>query len=212
MQTARPLHTGIPGPTNYRNQECVLYGVVNEESKNLLIQRLTGLCDPGTKAFSEHEMVFTLKVASDNQVQVRMRRRLKSDHFFWHARYISTPEPAPNCPAIVRKTIDSSIFSPGMMEFIKALGLRIDYELMMDGILFTKGNIRVTVSHITYTEKTGRYESEYRKPLSNSHFVEASVVIPENQEYMSSAKALREFADHLAPLCELQKFDYMKAA
>lgn len=154
------LHPNLPGPTNYRNQECVLYGVVNENSKNLLIQRLTGLCDPGKKAFSEHEMVFTLSkykllytfyfiftgVASDNQVQVRMRRRLNMDAHYWHARYIGAPEPDQTCPTIVRKTIDSYMFSQGMMEFVKALGLRIDYELLMDGFLFTKGNIRVKFS------------------------------------------------------------------
>lgn len=53
-------HSTLPSPANYKNQECVLYGVVSEASKGLLIQRLSGLCDPGKKSFSEHEMVFAL--------------------------------------------------------------------------------------------------------------------------------------------------------
>lgn len=104
------------------------------------------------------KLIFSFQgVAGDSQTHVRMRRRLNTDTFYWHARYIGQPEPDLNCPTIVRKTIDSYMFSQGMMEFIKALGLRfvqilnfkqifrIDYELLLDGCLFTKGNIRVIV-------------------------------------------------------------------
>lgn len=96
----------------------------------------------------------------------------------------------------------------------------------MDGVAFTKGNLRVrvsailslillfvkiTISQISYTEKTGHYEREYRKPLGNgSHLVEISAVIPENQDYVPAARAVREFADQLSPLLEMQKFDYTK--
>jgi hypothetical protein len=77
---------------------------------------------------------------------------------------------------------------------------RIDYELLMDGPLFTKGNIKVTISKISYTERTGHYESEFRKPLSSgSYLVEVSAVIPENQDYLPTAKVVREFSDHLSP-------------
>ena len=48
-------------------------------------------------------------------------------------------------------------------------------------------------------ETTGRYESESLKPISNSHLVEASIVLPDNQDYQPPARALREFADHLSP-------------
>lgn len=58
--SSHSFYSGVPGPVNYKNQECVLYGVVNEVSRANLIQRLSGLCDPGTKTFSEHEMVFVL--------------------------------------------------------------------------------------------------------------------------------------------------------
>ena len=53
-----------------------------------------------------------------------MRRRLNTDPFYWHCRYIGTPEPNAACPTIVRKTIDSLIYSKDMMEFVKCLGLR----------------------------------------------------------------------------------------
>lgn len=55
---------------------------------------------------------------------MHLRRRLNVDSFYWHCRYIGTPEPNPTCPTIVRKVIDSLIYSKDMMEFVKCLGLR----------------------------------------------------------------------------------------
>lgn len=71
--------------------------------------------------------------------------------------------------------------------------------------------LQVTISQITYTEKTGHYELKFRKPLtSGTNLVEVSAIIPDNQDYLPAAKAVREFADQLSPLVELQKFDYTK--
>ncbi|KAI6228325.1 Mediator of RNA polymerase II transcription subunit 18 [Aphelenchoides besseyi] len=198
--------------TSRKNQECLLYGVVPNTHRNQLIQRLAGLCDPDRKSFSEHEMVFTLKM--DNPVQVRMRRRYKSDKKYWHCRYIGTPEVTTNCPTIVRKTVDSMMYSTDMMEYVKALGLRLDFEIIMDeGVLFTKEDIRIMISHISYTNVIGQYDSGNLRPLSqNNHFyVEASIVLPENQDYEPAAKRLRDFCDHLSPLCEMKKYEYWKS-
>jgi hypothetical protein len=60
VKMVNPSRSGLPAPTNYRNQECVLYGIINESSKSTLIQLLSSICDPGKKNFSEHEMVFNL--------------------------------------------------------------------------------------------------------------------------------------------------------
>lgn len=53
-----------------------------------------------------------------------MRRRFNADSFYWHCRYVGIPEADTKTPVIVRKTVDSMIFSTNMMEFIKTLGLR----------------------------------------------------------------------------------------
>ena len=86
-----------------------------------------------------------------------MRRRFKTDNLHWHCRYISTPETAVR-DVIVRKVIDSMIYSTDMMAFVKSLGLRysiisnnilsisflrMEYEYIANGFVFTKGDIRV---------------------------------------------------------------------
>ncbi|CAD5216939.1 unnamed protein product [Bursaphelenchus okinawaensis] len=197
-----------PGSNKYRNQELVLYGSIKESFKDHLLQRLRGLCDPHEVKFSEHEMVFTLK-AGDAPVQVRMRRRMYHDSHSWHCKYIGSQEPDPKCPVIVRKCVDSFISSHNMMDFLKALGLRMDYEYLTDGVLFTWGNIKVYVTRITYTNTTGKYEQENRFRLSeDALFVEASTTLPEQADYNQAAKQLRDFADQLEPLCKMQKMDY----
>lgn len=60
MKTMKHVQLSTLPPTCHHNQECVLYGVVSAGMRDQLVQRLAGLCDPDNKAFSEHEMVFTL--------------------------------------------------------------------------------------------------------------------------------------------------------
>lgn len=89
------------------------------------------------------DAVFAFLETGGDAVQVRMRRRMHQDSHSWHCKYIGTPEPDPRCPTIVRKTLGSTINSANMMEFLKALGLRMDYEYLTDGYMYTWGNIRV---------------------------------------------------------------------
>ncbi|KAH7729714.1 mediator protein 18 [Aphelenchoides avenae] len=201
------------GASPYQTKECVLYGTILDTHKNQLLQRLKGLCDPGVTRFQDHDMCLRLQPKDNpNEVatQVQMRRRLNTDPFYWHCRYIGTPEPNPACPTIVRKTIDSLIYSKDMMEFVKCLGLRMAFEYIADGYVYLKENIRVTVTKIQWTEKAGRYETNNRRDLTDSHLVEATIMLPESAEYMAAAKKLREFADQLLPLCEMKKLDYWK--
>jgi hypothetical protein len=75
-----------------------------------------------------------------------MRRRFQGDSYYWHCRYLGLPELGDaKCPVVVRKTIDSTIYSTNMMEFVKTLGLRMEYEYIAEGKMFTKGAIRVRV-------------------------------------------------------------------
>lgn len=59
---------------------------------------------------------------------------------------------------------------------------------------------QVTVSKITYTTKTGRYDNENRATLVNGAlFVEACIILPEQLDYLPAAKQLRDFANQLTP-------------
>ncbi|KAI1728483.1 med18 protein domain-containing protein [Ditylenchus destructor] len=197
----------------YQSTECVLYGSIFQTQKDQLLQRLRGLCNPGITPFQEHNMCFKLKTGTDSPVQVQMRRRFNTksgDPMYWHCRYIGIPEANIKSPVIVRKTLDSMIFSTDMMEFIKTLGLRMEYEYIADGWLFTKGNIKILVYKIEYTEHIGNYAKDNLKPLTESYVVEIITTLPDGHPHDEAAKALREFADQLIPLCELKKTDYMR--
>lgn len=67
------------------------------------------------------------ETGQDPDVTVRLRRKFggpDANSFQWHFRYMGAAEPDVHCPTIIRKSIDSLIYSNNMMEFVKTLGLR----------------------------------------------------------------------------------------
>nr|AAT02166.1 hypothetical protein L3ni56 isoform d [Dictyocaulus viviparus] len=113
----------------YQCQELILYGSVFADNLPDLERRLTGLCDPGSTEFHEHDLSFSLRTGTDPDVTIRLRRRFNVDSFTshqWQFRYIGGPEPDQKCPVIVRKVIDSIAYSHLMMDFVKTLGLFIE--------------------------------------------------------------------------------------
>ncbi|CAI2322075.1 unnamed protein product [Caenorhabditis sp. 36 PRJEB53466] len=202
--------------TPYQTQECVLYGSIYTKHIPDLERRLAGLCDPGCEEFYEHEMSFSLRSATnsaDLKTDIKLRRRFKTDvqtANYWQLRYIGVPEPDQRCPTIVRKEISSLVHSTDMMTYAKALGLRMDYEWMSQGKLWTKSNIKIVHSNLTRTVRPGFYDSSSIKLVSDSSLVEISISLPESVEYMPAAKTLRDFADQLMPLVSMEKVDYWK--
>uniref|UniRef100_A0A8R1E5U3 Mediator of RNA polymerase II transcription subunit 18 n=1 Tax=Caenorhabditis japonica TaxID=281687 RepID=A0A8R1E5U3_CAEJA len=201
--------------TPYQTQECVLYGSIFSKHVPDLERRLAGLCDPGCEEFFEHEMSFCLRslASSDVKTDIKLRRRFRTDHQiqnYWQLRYIGVPEPDQKCPTIIRKEISSLVHSSDMMTYAKALGLRMDYEYMTQGKLWTKGNIKILHSSLTKSIRPGNYDSSSIKSISDSSLVEISISLPESAEYMPAAKTLRDFADQLMPLCSMEKVDYWK--
>jgi len=190
--------------------EFLLYGSIPSKSIDQLLQRLRGICDPGAPIkFTEHNMCFKLKTNQSQIVQVHARRRLKVDSLYWHFRYIGVPELS-NTNVVVRKTIDSLVYSNNMMEFVKSLGLRIDYEYVSEGCLFTCGTygqrIKILVYRILTTESTGVYSN--LKQYGDSYLVEASIILPEGHPHGNASKALKDLSDELFPLCKLEKIKY----
>ncbi|KAL3088727.1 hypothetical protein niasHS_008946 [Heterodera schachtii] len=197
-----------PPVSQYQSTECVLFGSILNDQKDQLIQRLKGLCDPdGPTPFFEHNMVFKLKTGIESPVQVQMRRRFKVDTVHWHCRYVSQPE-AHIKDVVVRKVIDSLIHSTDMMSFVKSLGLRMEYEYIANGFLFTKGDIRILLYQLQCSETIGNYNK--LKQFGDSFLVEASVLLPGHglEHLQHAAKSVKEFADQLHPLCKLSYVDY----
>uniref|UniRef100_A0A915N640 Mediator of RNA polymerase II transcription subunit 18 n=2 Tax=Meloidogyne javanica TaxID=6303 RepID=A0A915N640_MELJA len=198
--------TKLPS-SQYQSTECILYGSITNLEKGQFIERLKGLCDPGGPvAFFEHNMVFKLKTGTDSPVQVQMRRRFKTDNLHWHCRYIAIPETAVK-DVIVRKVIDSLIYSNDMMSFVKSLGLRMEYEYIANGFLFTKRDIRVIMYQVMCSDTIGNYNK--LKQFGESFLVEASILVPDGQPYDGAIKNLKEFADQLLPICKLEYLDYI---
>uniref|UniRef100_A0A914IGW7 Mediator of RNA polymerase II transcription subunit 18 n=1 Tax=Globodera rostochiensis TaxID=31243 RepID=A0A914IGW7_GLORO len=208
-------------PTSqYQSTECVLFGSIFSDHKDQLMQRLKGLCDPdGPTSFFEHNMVFKLKTGLESPVQVQMRRRFRVDALHWHCRYVSQPEAhikascerddeeeAPD--VVVRKVIDSLIYSTDMMSFVKSLGLRMEYEYIANGFLFTKGDIRILLYQLQCSDTIGNYNK--LKQFGESFLVEASILLPGHglEHLQPASKSLKEFADQLHPLCKLTFVDY----
>ena len=48
-------------------------------------------------------------------------------------------------------------------------------------------------------ESIGNYSKENRRPLTDSHLVEANILLPDGQAHEQPAKLLREFANQLVP-------------
>lgn len=61
------------------------------------------------------------------------------------------------------------------------------------------GALQILISNITKTEKTGNYEPNVLKPLSDSLLVEMSCALPETVGYQHTAKVMRDVADQLLP-------------
>lgn len=195
------------------SKKIILYGSVFADNLPDLERRLTGLCDPGSTEFSEHDLSFSLRTGTDPDVTIRLRRRFNVDSFNshqWQFRYIGGPEPDQKCPVIVRKVIDSTAYSHLMMDFVKTLGLRMDHEYIAKGTVWTNGKMKVVISQIQKTEKAGFYDQSNLKRFSDSYLVEMSVCLPDSAEYTAAAKQLRDFADQLLPLVEMEKVDYWR--
>uniref|UniRef100_A0A914KLF9 Mediator of RNA polymerase II transcription subunit 18 n=1 Tax=Meloidogyne incognita TaxID=6306 RepID=A0A914KLF9_MELIC len=204
--TSKETTAKLPS-SQYQSTECILYGSITNLEKGQFIERLKGLCDPGGPvAFFEHNMVFKLKTGTDSPVQVQMRRRFKTDNLHWHCRYIAIPETAVK-DVIVRKVIDSLIYSNDMMSFVKSLGLRMEYEYIANGFLFTKRDIRVIMYQVMCSDTIGNYNK--LKQFGESFLVEASILVPDGQPYDGAIKNLKEFADQLLPICKLEYLDYI---
>ncbi|CDW57520.1 mediator of RNA polymerase II transcription [Trichuris trichiura] len=177
-------------------QEYVLFGSVLDSVYTLLLERIKGLADPRSEAFSEHELVFANK-SSTGPITWHVRRSLDHPDAPFHLRYVGNPDPDENkkCPTIMRKTMDCLCHSNDMMGFLGNLGFRMQYEFVAKGVIFTKGPIKITVSKIQRVTEAGN--ATKLEKFSDSYLVEISALAAPMQSYV--ANSVREFADQLKP-------------
>ncbi|KRX27824.1 Mediator of RNA polymerase II transcription subunit 18 [Trichinella nelsoni] len=183
--------------------EFTLYGSVLDSAYTVLIERLRGLADPKFEKFHEHELVFANKNVKAGVVNWHVRRSLDQPNAPYHVKYMGDSEADLNekCPVNVRKVINCLCTSNDMMAFLGDIGFRMQYEFVAKGILFKKGPIKVTVSKIYRVIEAGN--SSAVEKFTDSHLVEMSALssLPEDP----IANTIREFADQLKPIVNMEK-------
>uniref|UniRef100_A0AC34RBC3 Mediator of RNA polymerase II transcription subunit 18 n=1 Tax=Panagrolaimus sp. JU765 TaxID=591449 RepID=A0AC34RBC3_9BILA len=206
-----PVTRSMP-TQNFQVLEAMLFASILDTHRDQLLERLRGVCDPHSTYFDEHELVCGLRTTESANMQLHLRRRLDTGidvpNNVWHCRYIGPPQ-SEKLPAICRSAIDSLVYCPEMMDFIKNMGLRMEYEYVARGFFFTKGPIRIMVYKILVPETAGKYNKDALKPQMESHLVEAIIPV-ENEDTNKYAKILKDFCDQLAPLVEFKKIEYFK--
>lgn len=190
------------------NQEYLLQGSVLDSAVEVLLHRLRGLCDnvdSGPEPFYDHEMCFSIR-GGVQPLLLRVRRAMDYQDMPWQLRYIGQPEIGDKSrPTIVRSSIDIGT-SATVVEFLTELGCRMDFEYIVRGYMFRKGRMKITVSKIF---KTGQGKSlDNMETLSQSYLVELSVLAPSGQDAI--AEDMRNFAEQLRPLVQLEKIDYKR--
>ncbi|KAG9511005.1 Mediator of RNA polymerase II transcription subunit 18, partial [Fragariocoptes setiger] len=186
--------------TKAPHQEYLLQGTIHDDSSDILIHRLRGLCENYTK-FHNQESVYSIKNAvGGSAVNIRLRRSLnpeQTDRIPWKIFYLGQPEIGDrNRQAMVRTHLDISC-SEDAKAFVEDLGFKLDYEYTSQGWLFRKGRMRAIVSKIKHTDNT---------PVTTSHLVELSMVSPTSNEQVASD--MHAFAEQLRPLVSLDKVDH----
>ncbi|OXA57818.1 mediator of RNA polymerase II transcription subunit 18 isoform X2 [Folsomia candida] len=191
------------------NQEYLLQGSIFDNSVDVLLHRLRGLCDnvdSGPETFHDHEACFVLYGNPGTGQQpppltLRVRRALDDTSAPWHLRYMGQAEIGDkNRPTMIRSTLDVAVGSD-ILEFLKELGCRREFDFITKGFLFRKGRLKIIVGKV-YRYESGKSSQEL-EPVTQSHYVEMSVVAPTGQDTVGDD--MKTLAEQLKPLIFLKK-------
>lgn len=191
------------------HQEYLLQGSIVDSSCEVLLHRLRGLCDNAdepSETFHDYEMVFQTRGSTGTPLVLRARQALDHPKMPWHLRYVGQSEVGDkNRATMVRTCIDVGT-SNNVVAFLNELGFRLDYEFVMKGFMFRKGRMKVTVAKVYRMLQQNNPETI--EPVSQSYFVELSVVAPSGQDEL--ADEMKAFSEQLKPLVQLDKMDHRR--
>lgn len=206
---------GVPGGSKTGLsplQEYLLQGSIQDPHVDVFLHRLSGLSDtvtPGPQCFNDHEIVFQISNRGSPTCQplvLRVRRSLEQPDYPWHVRYVGQPEVGPKSThTLVRSCIDVGT-SDNIVQFLQEMGFKMDHEYIAKGYLFRKGRMKITVFKIFRLLQPGNAET--MEPISGSHLVELSVLATHGQEQIQ--EVMKNFADQLKPLVQLEKIDHQR--
>lgn len=199
--------------------EYLLQGSVLDESIDILLHRLKGICDnseEGGIKFKEHEMVYSMKAGTSNYnnpaangnnsniVSVRIRKQLLNPDQPATLCYIGYPEAREKNLTTIRTCLESSC-TQNVCTFIEALGFKLDFDFLKQGWLFKKNKINAKVSKVFRLINSASNIEQSMEPLSNSHLIEVSTISNASNE--QAAIDVHNFSDQLKPLAMLDKID-----
>lgn len=197
--------------SNRRNPgtEYLLQGSVLDDSVDILLHRLKGMCDnseEGLTRFEEHEIVYTMRggpMPQSNIVSVRVRKQLNSPEKPYTLSYLGNPEIGDrNSLTTVRTCVEANC-GQNVCTFLQELGFIVDFDYIKQGWLFRKNRIKATVSKVCrFTHSTNK---DQLAPVSKSHLVEVSTISNSSNE--QAATDVHHFSEMLKPLVSLEKID-----
>ena len=90
-----------------------------------------------------------------------------------------------------------------ILEFLKELGCRREFDFVTKGFIFRKGRLKIIVGKL-FRYEIGKPIHDL-EPVTPSHYVEMSVVCPSGQD--SVADDMKTLAEQLRPLINLDKVE-----
>lgn len=147
---------------------------------------------------------------------LRVRQDLERKDYPWHLRYLGQPEIGDKTRAtLVRSCIDVAC-SNNVCKFLTEMGFKKDYEFYSKGYMFKKGRLKVIVAKIFHvpTSEVGQQQPVFAdsnvQTVTQSYLVEVSIVAPSGSDPL--ADEIKQFADQLKPLVNLEKIDPRRLA
>lgn len=197
-------------------QEYLLQGSIFDNSVEHLLHRLKGLCDdPETTPFpfDDYEGCFSLHAGPPAQpLQMRVRKSAAMpkdpDELAFLLRYCGQLEIGDHTrPTLVRNVLDVHV-TKNVIEFLLALGCRVDFEYQIRGYMYLKGRMKITVGKVfkLATRRRCVGEAIAIESFTRSYLVEMSVLAPNGEEAVGHE--MRAFAEQLKPLVQMEKRDF----
>lgn len=189
------------------SSEYLLQGSVLDDSVDILLHRLRGMCDnseEGLVKYKEHEIVYTIAEGNGpGTVSMRVRKQLNYPNQPWTLCYLGNPEIGDRNRLTTVRTCVEVNCTQNVCNFLQDLGFSIDYELVSQGWLFKKGRLKTIVAKICRMLNSSN--TDQLSPISKSHLVEVSTISSSSNE--QAANEVHAFSEQLKPLVNLDKID-----
>mmetsp|Transcript_38 Transcript_38/g.36 ORF Transcript_38/g.36 Transcript_38/m.36 type:complete len:257 (-) Transcript_38:165-935(-) len=178
--------------------ETVLQGVIADSAKEVLNQKLRGLCYCVEQPFCHREIVCkSIPIPGIAQTELRLRQNLLAESKLpkWTLRSIGTPMVKSKLPVTVRTVIEVAV-SDNIQQFIELLGYKQDFEYVCEGTesltMINNRKYSITVSKMKKDVNSGEFDPS----VANTSFVEL-VTSCTDEDLNQVAEEMNSFAEYI---------------